>query len=40
VARNMLGSTTLATENLRLAITQLIQLMEASSERSERRRRG
>ncbi len=40
VARNMLGSTTLATENLRLAITQLIQLMEASNERSERRRRG
>ena len=40
VARNMLGSTALATENLRLAITELIRLMEASSERSEQRRRA
>jgi hypothetical protein len=38
VARNMLGTTALATENLRLAIEELMELMEASSERSERRR--
>ena len=33
VARNMLGSTARATENLRRAITELIELMEASSDR-------
>jgi hypothetical protein len=38
VARNMLGSSELAAENLRLALAELIELIEAGDGRAERRR--
>jgi hypothetical protein len=38
VARNMLGTSALATENLRRALADLIELIEASSENAQRRR--
>jgi len=38
VARNMLGNSELATENLRLALAELIELIEAADGRVERRR--
>jgi len=38
VARNMLGASALATENLRVAIAELIELLEASNEKVERDR--